>query len=142
MSESVNNHPIIEEEEKQDGGAPAPEEPQQNTVIIETSSSVVGPGYWQNLVIELMKRIPPIPPEGPTKPDDVADRVAKYNPRTYKGKYYPVELEEWIRGIEKIFAIVEVPENKKVNIGTFYLAREADIWWNTVKCRWQESELT
>jgi len=89
-----------------------------------------------------MKRIPPIPPEGPTKPDDVAVRVAKCNPRTYEGKYDPVELEEWIRGMENIFAIVEVPENKKVNIGTFYLAGEVDIWWNTVKCRWQESELT
>ena len=101
MSESVNNHPIIEEEEKQDGGAPAPEEPQQNTVILETSSGAVGPEYWQNLVIELMKRIPPIPPEGPTKPDDVPERVAKRNPRTYEGKYDLVELEEWIRGMKR-----------------------------------------
>ena len=75
MSKSVNNNQIIEEGENQGEGAPAPEELQQNTVILETSSSAVGPEYWQNLVIELMKRIPPIPPEGPTKPDDVADRV-------------------------------------------------------------------
>ena len=142
MSESVNNNQIIEEEENQGEGAPAPEEPQQNTVILETSSIAVGPEYWQNLIIKLMKQIPPIPPEGPTKPDDMADRVAKRNPRTCEGKYDQVELEEWIQGMEKIFAIVEVPENKKVNIGTFYLAGEADIWWNTVKGRWQESELT
>jgi len=126
MLESVNNNQNIEEEENQDERAPVPEEPQQNTVILETSSGAVGPEYWQNLVIELMKRIPPIPPEGPTKPDDVAERVA-CNPRTYEGKYDLVELEERIRGMEKIFAIVEVPENKKVNIGTFYLAGEADI---------------
>ena len=43
-----------------------------------------------------MKRIPPIPPEGPSKFNDVANRVAKRNPRMYKGKYDPVELEEWI----------------------------------------------
>ena len=128
MSESVNNNQNIEEEEKQDERAPAPEEPQQNPVILETSSSAVGPEYWQNLVIKLMKRNPPIPPKGPTKPNNAADRVAKRNPRTYEGKYDPVELEEWIRGMEKIFAIVEVPENKKVNIGTFYLTGEADIW--------------
>jgi len=72
----------------------------------------------------------------------MADRVAKRNPRTCEGKYDQVELEEWIQGMEKIFAIVEVPENKKVNIGTFYLAGEADIWWNTVKGRWHELELT
>jgi len=141
MSESVNNNQIIEEEENQGEGAPAPEEPQQNTVILETSSSTVGPEYCQNLVIELMKQIPPIPPEGPTKPDDVADRVAKCNPRTYEVSTIQLNLKR-IRGMEKIFVIVEVPENKKVNIGTFYLAGEADIWWNTVKGRWHELELT
>jgi len=44
-----------------------------------------------------------------------------------------VEPEEWIRGMEKIFTIVEVPRDKKVNIETFYLTGETDIWWNTVK---------
>jgi len=84
-------------------------------------------------MIELMKRIPPIPPEGLSKPNDVVDRVAKRNPMTYNGKYDPVDLEEWIRGMKKIFAVVEVPKDKKVNIGTFYLTKEADIWWNTLK---------
>jgi len=60
----------------------------------------------------------------------------------YNGKYDLVELEEWIRGMEKVFVVVEVPENKKVNIGTFYLIGEADIWWNTVRYKWQEAELT
>ena len=44
--------------------------------------------------------------------------------------------------MEKIFTVVEVPKSKKVNIGTFYLAGEADIWWNTIKHKWQELELT
>jgi len=44
--------------------------------------------------------------------------------------------------MEKIFTVVEVPENKKVNIGTFYLTGEADIWWTTVRCKWQGAELT
>jgi len=83
-----------------------------------------------------MKQIPPIPPEGSSKPDDLAYRVAKRNRRTCEGKYDPVELEEWIRGMKNIFTVVEVPENKKVNVRIFYLAGEADIWWNTVKCKW------
>ena len=29
--------------------------------------------------------------------------------------------------------MVEVPEEKKVNIRTYYLTGEVDIWWNTVK---------
>ena len=35
--------------------------------------------------------------------------------------------------MEKIFTVVEVSKEKKVNIGTYYLTGEADIWWNTVK---------
>ena len=42
-------------------------------------------------------------------------------------------LEEWIQGIEEIFTVVEVLEDKKVNIRTFYLTVEADIWWKVVK---------
>ena len=38
-----------------------------------------------------------------------------------------------MRGIEKIFTVIEVPKKKKANIGTYYLTSEADIQWNTVK---------
>ena len=44
-----------------------------------------------------------------------------------------MQLEEWIRSMDKIFAVTEVPEVKKVTIGTFYFTKEANIWWNTMK---------
>lgn len=37
------------------------------------------------------------------------------------------------RGMKTIFTIIEIPEERKVNTGTFYLTGEADIWWITVK---------
>jgi len=37
------------------------------------------------------------------------------------------------KGNGEIFTVVEVREEKKVNIGTYYLTGEADIWWNTIK---------
>jgi len=42
--------------------------------------------------------------------------------------------------MEKIFTVVDVPKEKKVNIGIYYLSGEADIRWNTVKGRlvWPE----
>jgi len=46
----------------------------------------------------------------------------------YDGNYDPVVLEEWERGIEKFVTAVEVPKEKKVNIGTYYLTCEGDIW--------------
>jgi len=36
-------------------------------------------------------------------------------------------LEEWIRCMEKVFVVIEVSEEKKVNTRTFYLIEEADI---------------
>ena len=80
-----------------------------------------------------MQRIPPSPPVNPTKEDKLADRIARRNPKTYDGNYNPMELEEWIRSMEKIFAVIEVSEEKKQIIGTFYLIGEVDIWWGTMK---------
>ena len=99
----------------------------------ELANNIGDPNYWPALVAELMKRIPQVPTEAPPKEDKLADRVARRNPKVYDGSYDPVVLEEWTREMEKIFTVVEVPEGKKVNIGTCYLTGEADIWWNTVK---------
>jgi len=38
-----------------------------------------------------------------------------------------VELEKWIREIEKVFTVVEIPGDKRVNIGTFHLTGETGI---------------
>jgi len=46
-----------------------------------------------------------------------------------------MELGDWVKGIEKIFTLVEISKEKKVNITVFYLTGEADIWWNTVQGR-------
>jgi len=35
--------------------------------------------------------------------------------------------------MRKIFVVVEVVEEKKLNIKTFHLEGEVEIWWNTVK---------
>jgi len=80
-----------------------------------------------------MKQISQVPTETPPKEDKLVDRVAWCDPKVCYRTYDPVVLEEWIRGIEKIFPMVEVPEEKKVNIETYYLNGAADIWWNTVK---------
>jgi len=44
--------------------------------------------------------------------------------------------------MEKIFTVVEVPGDKKVNIGRFYLTYETDVWRNTGKNRLLRSDFT
>ena len=99
----------------------------------ELPHNIGNPNYWQTLVFELMKQIPSAPSEISPKDDKVADRAARHNPEVYDRKYDIVELEQWIRGMDKIFTVAEVPNEKKLNIGTFYLTGKVDIWWNTVK---------
>jgi len=60
----------------------------------------------------------------------------------YDETYDPVVLEEWVRPMEKMFTMVEVPEEKKVNIGTYYLTGEANIWWSTIKDKLVGPEFT
>ena len=68
--------------------------------------------YRQILIVKLRQRIPPLSPINTPKEDKLADTVARHNPKTYGGSYNPVGLEEWIRGMEKIFAVIEVLEEK------------------------------
>jgi len=56
-----------------------------------------------------MQRIPPAPPINPLKEDKLVNRLTRCNPKTYDGSYDPVELEEWIRSMENIFVVIEVP---------------------------------
>jgi len=57
----------------------------------------------------------------------LADSIAERNSKIYDGKFNLVQLDKCIRGTDKIFVMVKVPEVKKVNIGTFHLASETYI---------------
>ena len=87
----------------------------------ELANNIGDPNYRPTdptLVPKVMKRIPQVPTKIPLKDDKLADRVAQSNPIVYNGNYDPIVLEEWVRAIQKLFVVVEVPEEKKVNIGT------------------------
>ena len=80
-----------------------------------------------------MQRIPTAAPVNPPKEDKLAYRVVRSNRRTYGWGNEPVELQEWIRCMEKMFTVIEVPKEKRVDIATFYLIGEANSWWGTMK---------
>ena len=68
-----------------------------------------------------------VPPVNPPKQDKLTDKVVRGNPKAYGESYDPMEVEEQIRGMRKIFTVIEVPKVYKVNIRTFYLVKEVDI---------------
>jgi len=93
-------------------------------------------------VTEITKRLKEVEPEKSGSKTKFFDRVAKRNPKVYEGKEDPMILEEWIRQMEKIFDVVEVLDDKRINIGAFYLSETADMWWETVRTAFQGPEAT
>jgi len=50
--------------------------------------------------------------------------------------------EEWLRGMENLFEIMEYPERVIVYLAAYQLEKEAEFWWGTVKPRLGETVLT
>ena len=61
---------------------------------------------------------------------DVAKIIAGHRPPFFTGKEDPLVLEDWIRTFDKMFGAVECPEERRVEIATFYFQQEADNWWS------------
>ena len=59
---------------------------------------------------------------------EMSKRISQSKPSTFNSKGNPSELELWLREFDKIFDVVECPEELKVNHAAFYLVGEADYW--------------
>ncbi|XP_051143819.1 uncharacterized protein LOC127260167 isoform X2 [Andrographis paniculata] len=57
------------------------------------------------------------------------DAVMRHNPPTYSGSVEPGVLEFWVEKMEKIFRVVQVPPDQRVNIGAYFLEGRANRWW-------------
>ena len=91
MSESVQNNMEIHVEDNLEqgqgsGDQASCQEPQHcdmPPLPSELASNLGNPSYWPTLVTELMKRIPQVPPETPSKEDKLANWVARRNSKVY-----------------------------------------------------------
>ncbi|XP_019164425.1 PREDICTED: uncharacterized protein LOC109160602 [Ipomoea nil] len=71
----------------------------------------------------------PAPPPQPAGNRDVGRLVLRHRPPVFAGEEDPVILEEWIRSLDKIFAVVGYPVDRRVELVSFYFSHEADLWW-------------
>jgi len=67
--------------------------------------------------------------------------VQQKNPPTYNGKGDPVDLDNWIREMDKIFASLGCPGEYRVKIAAFYLKEDADLWWQARKVEFETPEV-
>ena len=75
------------------------------------------------------------------------EKFRRLNPPVFKGDGRPVEVEGWIREMEKTFQVIQCTDEEKVNLATYMLQDRADIWWQATKrnifadrvnIRWEE----
>ncbi|XP_057529844.1 uncharacterized protein LOC130808385 [Amaranthus tricolor] len=75
---------------------------------------------------------------GPAKNQSVFNRFDRHRPPAYEGTADPVVLEGWLREIEKLFDATGCPDAEKVAIGSYYLKKEADNWWDMFSTKLKE----
>ncbi|KAL8121526.1 hypothetical protein AgCh_018308 [Apium graveolens] len=63
----------------------------------------------------------------------VVKELIVVNPSEFKGSLEPIEVNVWLKEIEKAFALVNVKEEQKVEFASYYLKNEATYWWEMVK---------
>ncbi|XP_019179710.1 PREDICTED: uncharacterized protein LOC109174923 [Ipomoea nil] len=100
--------------------------------VISELGSYVG-GYVNEINVTLSETLlhnnNPAPPSPPAANRDVGRLVSGHRPPVFAGEEDPVLLEEWIRSLNKIFAVVGCPEDRRVELASFYFSHEADLWW-------------
>uniref|UniRef100_A0A804K783 non-specific serine/threonine protein kinase n=1 Tax=Musa acuminata subsp. malaccensis TaxID=214687 RepID=A0A804K783_MUSAM len=57
----------------------------------------------------------------------------KLSPPSFNGEPDQMVAEQWMMRIEKIFDVLNCPDDKKVYLATFMLEGEAEHWWRTMK---------
>ena len=137
--QSVNQNSPAETPRRSQEAISAARDP-DNSANIRSLVDGLSSDLMAKIVTKITKRLKEVEPENLGSETKFFDRVAKRNPKVYEGKEDPMILEEWIRQMEKIFDVVEVPDNKCINIGAFYLSGTVDMWWETIKTTFQNPE--
>ncbi|XP_022856959.1 uncharacterized protein LOC111378027 [Olea europaea var. sylvestris] len=71
----------------------------------------------------------------------MVEQFRRYKPSTFDGNFEPLVVEEWIRGLERIFRRIACTNAQKVLCVEFMLIGAADHWWESVsRTRMEEQQ--
>ncbi|GJR42297.1 zinc finger, CCHC-type, retrotransposon gag domain protein [Tanacetum coccineum] len=74
--------------------------------------------------------------DGDAQPTDIhvwLERFPKQKPQTFSSASTPVEAENWITHIEKIFEVLGCDDQFKARLATYKLEGDAHSWWRAYK---------
>ena len=61
------------------------------------------------------------------------EKFKKLHPTEFAGTIDPSAADEWLKGVERVFRILEIEEEQKLRLATFSLAGEALVWWENTE---------
>ncbi|KAH7836858.1 hypothetical protein Vadar_006574 [Vaccinium darrowii] len=61
------------------------------------------------------------------------ERFKKLFPAEFEGSINPVDAENWLKGVERVFVAMGVTDEQRVTLATFNLKGEALIWWEAIQ---------
>lgn len=73
---------------------------------------------------------------GTTQPSDIhvwLERFQKQKPQTFSSAPTPIDAENWIAHMEKIFEVLGCVDNHKVKLATYKFEGDAGRWWKAIK---------
>ncbi|XP_026378465.1 uncharacterized protein LOC113272890 [Papaver somniferum] len=74
---------------------------------------------------------PPPPPHNQTTL--LVRRFIEQKPDSFKGSPDPLVVEDWMDKIEKIFTLLDVNDEDKLNLAVYKLEGEATCWWDMTR---------
>lgn len=121
-------------------------EPNIADVVRQTMSSMM-PTYLQQAIQAMQQashNLTPNPNSGPTpntgnpgsslgnstgEMHTWLERFNKQKPQSFVTAVDSVDAEHWIRHIEKIFNVLDIPDQYRVRLATYMFEKEANNWW-------------
>ena len=64
--------------------------------------------------------------------EPVYERFRRQKPPTFNGSHDPVEAEDWLKKVQRIFAYMKLEDHEKLACAVNQLEREALCWWKYV----------
>ncbi|KAL6555042.1 hypothetical protein OROGR_006300 [Orobanche gracilis] len=69
--------------------------------------------------------------------------ISRLRPPTFEGSSEPADIVHWLDHFDKLFDMVQCPEELKVAVAAYYLSKGAYSWWLSMKptsrdCVWSE----
>ena len=68
-----------------------------------------------------------------TDPNDMYDKFKKRNPLAFYGNDDPLDADEWVVQVEKIFQVFQCTNKEKVQLAAYLFKGAVEMWWKSVK---------